>query len=137
MNPIKNIFLQNFSDKKIFQTIFLESVVRTIDIGIHSFEIGHPQRIQFDIFVAIDSIEELVNDDIGDTLNYEYLIEILNSKTQGKRVSLLETLANDILDDVLLPEKVLAATVIVSKLDIASFDGRYFRSFSVKYCVAQ
>lgn len=118
MNLLKSIFLQNFSDKKIFQTIFLESVVRTIDIGIHSFEIGHPQRIQFDIFVAIDSTEELVNDDIDDTLNYEYLIEILNSKTQGKRVSLLETLANDILDDVLLPEKVLAATVIVSKLDI-------------------
>ena len=118
MSLLKSIFLQNFSDKKIFQTIFLESVVRTIDIGIHSFEIGHPQRIKFDIFVAIDSIEELVNDDIGDTLNYEYLIEILNSKTQGKRVSLLETLANDILDDVLLPEKVLAATVIVSKLDI-------------------
>ena len=118
MNPIKNIFLQNFSDKKIFQTVFLESAIRHIDIGIHNFEVGHPQRIQFDIFVAVDSNRELVNDDIDNALNYEYLIEIIDSKIQGKRVSLLETLAYDILDDVLLPEKVVAATVIVSKLDI-------------------
>ena len=118
MNPIKNIFLQNFSDKKIFQTVFLESAIRHIDIGIHNFEVGHPQRIQFDIFVAVDSNRELVNDDIDNALNYEYLIEIIDSKIQGKRVSLLETLAYDILEDVLLPEKVVAATVIVSKLDI-------------------
>ena len=118
MNPVKNIFLQNFSDKKIFQTVFLESAIRHIDIGIHNFEVGHPQRIQFDIFVAVESNRELVNDDIDNALNYEYLIEIIDSKIQGKRVSLLETLAYDILDDVLLPEKVVAATVIVSKLDI-------------------
>jgi|TARA_B100001142_G_scaffold54839_1_gene53247 dihydroneopterin aldolase len=118
MNPVKNIFLQNFSDKKIFQTVFLESAIRHIDIGIHNFEVGHPQRIQFDIFVAVDSNRELVNDDIDNALNYEYLIEIIDSKIQGKRVSLLETLAYDILEDVLLPEKVVAATVIVSKLDI-------------------
>ncbi len=118
MNPVKNIFLQNFSDKKIFQTVFLESAIRHIDIGIHNFEVGHPQRIQFDIFVAVDSNRELVNDDIDNALNYEYLIEIIDSKIQGKRVSLLETLAYDILEDVLLPEKVVAATVIVTKLDI-------------------
>ena len=64
MNPVKNIFLQNFSDKKIFQTVFLESAIRHIDIGIHNFEVGHPQRIQFDIFVAVDSNRELVNDDM-------------------------------------------------------------------------
>ena len=121
MNPVKNIFLQNFSDKKIFQTVFLESAIRHIDIGIHNFEVGHPQRIQFDIFVAVDSNRELVNDDIDNALNYEYLIEIIDSKIQGKRVSLLETLAYDILEDVLLPEKVVAATVIVSKLDIIKF----------------
>ena len=58
MNPIKNIFLQNFSDKKIFQTVFLESAIRHIDIGIHNFEVGHPQRIQFDIFVAVERNRE-------------------------------------------------------------------------------
>ena len=94
MSLLKSIFLQNFSDKKIFQTIFLESVVRTIDIGIHSFEIGHPQRIQFDIFVAIDSIEELVNDDIGDTLNYEYLIESIKRFPDQNELSLLISNSN-------------------------------------------
>jgi dihydroneopterin aldolase len=50
-------------------------------------------------------------------MDYEYLIEAINSKIE-KRFSLLETLANELLEDVLFPEKVMGATVVISKLDI-------------------
>jgi len=116
MDYLKNIFLHNFSDKNTHRNIFLESAVREVDIGIHDYEIGNPQRIQFDIFVAIEG-DNIVNDDIGEVLNYEYLVDIIDSKI-GKRFSLLETLANEILDDVLFPTKSVGATVIISKLDI-------------------
>ena len=116
MDYLKNIFLHNFGDKKTHRNIFLESAVREVDIGIHDYEIGNPQRIQFDIFVAIGG-DNIVNDDIGEVLNYEYLVDIIDSKI-GKRFSLLETLANEILDDVLFPTKTVGATVIISKLDI-------------------
>jgi|TARA_B100001250_G_scaffold384200_1_gene378774 dihydroneopterin aldolase len=116
MDYLKNIFLHNFGDKNTHRNIFLESAVREVDIGIHDYEIGNPQRIQFDIFVAIEG-DNIVNDDIGEVLNYEYLIDIIDSKI-GKRFSLLETLANEILDDVLFPTRTVGATVIISKLDI-------------------
>jgi dihydroneopterin aldolase len=116
MDYLKNIFLHNFGDKNTYSNIFLESAVREVDIGIHDYEIGNPQRIQFDIFVAIEG-DNIVNDDIGEVLNYEYLIDIIDSKI-GKRFSLLETLANEILDDVLFPTRTVGATVIISKLDI-------------------
>ena len=116
MDYLKNIFLHNFGDNNTYRNIFLESAVREVDIGIHDYEIGNPQRIQFDIFVAIEG-DNIVNDDIGEVLNYEYLIDIIDSKI-GKRFSLLETLANEILDDVLFPTRTVGATVIISKLDI-------------------
>ena len=116
MDYLKNIFLHNFGDNNTYRNIFLESAVREVDIGIHDYEIGNPQRIQFDIFVAIEG-DNIVNDDIGEVLNYEYLIDIIDSKI-GKRFSLLETLANEILDDVLFPTRTVGAAVIISKLDI-------------------
>lgn len=117
MNYLKNLFLQNFSDKEIHRTIFLESVIRKMDIGIHDYEIGHPQRIKFDIYVAVKNDNKIIGDTIEDVMDYEYLIEAINSKIE-KRFSLLETLANEILEDVLFPEKVMGATVVISKLDI-------------------
>jgi len=117
MNYLKNLFLQNFSDKEIHRTIFLESVIRKMDIGIHDHEIGHPQRIEFAIYVAVKNDNKIIGDTIEDVMDYEYLIEVINSKIE-KRFSLLETLANEILEDVLFPEKVKGATVVISKLDI-------------------
>lgn len=117
MNYLQNIFLQNFSDKEIHRTIFLESVIREMDIGIHDYEIGNPQRIEFNIFVVVKNDNKMFGDNIEEVMDYEYLIEIINSKIE-KRFSLLETLANEILEEVLSPVKVMGATVIISKLDI-------------------
>ena len=117
MNYLKNLFLQNFSDKEIHRSIFLESVIRKMDIGIHDYEIGNPQRIEFNIYVVVKNDNKIFGDNIEEVMDYEYLIEIINSKIE-RRFSLLETLANEILEDVLSPEKVMGATVTISKLDI-------------------
>lgn len=117
MNYLQNIFLQNFSDKEIHRTIFLESVIREMDIGIHDYEIGNPQRIEFNIFVVVKNDNKMFGDNIEEVMDYEYLIEIINSKIE-KRFSLLETLANEILEEVLSPVKAMGATVTISKLDI-------------------
>ena len=117
MNHFQNIFLQNFNDKEIHRTIFLESVIREMDIGIHDYEIGNPQRIEFNIFVVVKNDNKMFGDNIEEVMDYEYLIEIINSKIE-KRFSLLETLANEILEEVLSPVKAMGATVTISKLDI-------------------
>ena len=104
MNYLQNIVLQNFSDKEIHRSIFLESVIRKMDIGIHDYEIGNPQRIEFNIYVVVKNDNKIFGDNIEEVMDYEYLIEIINSKIE-RRFSLLETLANEILEDVLSPRK--------------------------------
>ena len=88
-----------------------------MDIGIHDYEIGNPQRIEFNIFVVVKNGNKMFGDNIEEVMDYEYLIEIINSKIE-KRFSLLETLANEILEEVLSPVKAMGATVTISKLDI-------------------
>ena len=105
-------------------TLFLEEIVRSVDIGVHDYEIGNPQRVRFDIYVLISGVEDPENDIIGDVLNYEYLLNSLEKVLLKDRFSLLESLANNLLDSILQPESVESATVVITKLDVLEGDGR-------------
>jgi dihydroneopterin aldolase len=105
-------------------TLFLEDVVRDVDIGVHDFEIGNPQKVRFDIYVMISDILNPDNDDLNEVLNYEYLIDSLDDVLSIGRFSLLETLANRLLEEISAPTSVKAASVVITKLDILDGDGR-------------
>ena len=105
-------------------TLFLEDVVRDVDIGVHDFEIGNPQKVRFDIYVMISDILNPDNDDLNEVLNYEYLIDSLDEVFSIGRFSLLETLANRLLEEISTPNSVKAVSVVITKLDILHGDGR-------------
>ena len=105
-------------------TLFLEDVVRDVDIGVHDFEIGNPQKVRFDIYVMLSDILNPNNDDLNEVLNYEYLIDSLDDVLSIGRFSLLETLANRLLEEISAPTNVKAASVVITKLDILDGDGR-------------
>lgn len=105
-------------------TLFLEDVVRDVDIGVHDFEIGNPQKVRFDIYVMISDILNPDNDDLNEVLNYEYLIHSLDEVLSFGRFSLLETLANRLLEEISTPASVKAASVVITKLDILDGDGK-------------
>ena len=105
-------------------TLFLEDIVRDVDIGVHDFEIGNPQKVRFDIYVMMSDIQNPNNDDLNEVLNYEYLIDSLKDVLSLGRFSLLETLANRLLEEVSAPTSVKAASVVITKLEILDGDGR-------------
>ena len=105
-------------------TLFLEDVVRDVEIGVHDFEIGNPQKVRFDIYVMLSDILNPNNDDLNEVLNYEYLIDSLNDVLSFGRFSLLETLANRLLEEISAPNSVKAASVVITKLDILDGDGK-------------
>ena len=105
-------------------TLFLEDIVRDVDIGVHDFEIGIPQKVRFDMYVMMSDIQNPNNDDLNEVLNYEYLIDSLKDVLSLGRFSLLETLANRLLEEVSAPTSVKAASVVITKLEILDGDGR-------------
>ncbi len=124
MTSHKDAITSLLSSYKGVTTLFLEDIVRGVDIGVHDHEIGNPQRVRFDIYVLISGVKNPENDIIGDVLNYEYLLDTLEKIISGVRYSLLESLANKILDSILEPQSVVAASVVITKLDVLEGDGR-------------
>jgi len=108
---------------KAASSLFMEGVVRDVDIGIHPHEIGSPQRIRFDIHVILEDAEA-TDDSIDKVLDYEYLIASLDRVLEMERTALLETLSTRIIDEILAPTEVSAASVSATKLDVLDDDGR-------------
>ena len=71
----------------------------------------------------ISDIQNPNNDTLDEVMNYEYLIDSLKDVLSLGRFSLLETLANRLLEEVSAPNSVKAASVVITKLEILDGDG--------------
>lgn len=123
MNSHSEALIQMLEAGKAASSLFMEGVVRDVDVGIHPHEIGSPQRIRFDIHVILEDAEA-VGDSIDEVLDYEYLIASLDRVLEMERPALLETLSTRIIDEVMAPTEVSAVSVSTTKLDVLDGDGR-------------
>ena len=103
--------------------VFLENSIRDVDIGIHDYEKGSTQPVRFDIYVAHSGNPMSKNSGIADVLNYEYLLNALENVVELPRFGLLEQMADELLDSVMLPEPVIAATVKITKTSVPGVEG--------------
>ena len=124
MTSHSDALMQILSQNQAATSLFLEKVIRQVDIGVHDYESGSPQRLSFNIYVMLSGDSTPQGDEISEVLDYEYLISALDETLNLQRASLLETLANRILDRILKPIPVEAGTVVITKLDILDGDGQ-------------
>ena len=124
MTSHSDAIMQILSKNQAATALFLEKVIREVDIGVHNHEIGSPQRLSFDIYVMLCGDSFPQEDEISQVLNYEYLVNTLDETLKLERASLLETLANRLLDRILEPFSVEGATVVITKLDVLDGDGQ-------------
>ncbi len=103
--------------------VFLENAVREIEVGIHDFEHDASQSVRFDIYAVQSGSQTPVGEDINQVLDYEYLHTALDSVISRGRFGLLESLASELLDELLAPSVVMAASVKITKQDIPDFEG--------------
>ena len=123
MTSHSDALMQMFSRNQAATCLFLEKVIRQVDIGVHDYEIGSPQRLSIDIYVMLCGDSSPQEDEISQVLDYEYLVTTLDETFKLERASLLETLANRLLDRILEPLSVEGATVVITKLDVLDGDG--------------
>ena len=124
MTSHSDALMQILSQNQAATSLFLEKVIRQVDIGVHDHELGSLQRLSFDIYVMLSGDSTPQGDEISEVLDYEYLISALDETLNLQRASLLETLANRLLDRILKPSSVEAATVVITNLDVLGGDGQ-------------
>lgn len=87
-------------------------------IGIHDFERNASQRIFVSVELEINPALNFKADEIGNTVDYDFLRVEIAKLVNGKRYDTQEALCYEILDLVLSRDNVLRAKVLTEKPDV-------------------
>ena len=86
---------QNYSYRR---KILISDLTLLISIGIHGFEKNKKQEVRFNVNIDINPSLFPIEDKLNSIVNYETVVNLITKLTKNKHYELLETLAEDIFD---------------------------------------
>jgi len=95
--------------------IFLTGYKTMVSIGVHPHEHIAPQLIRVDVCLDLRGLQAPKEDKLAETLNYEWVAELIEKQCNNGHVQLIETLVQRIADDCLLEERVSSVRVRIEK----------------------
>jgi len=98
--------------------IFLRNCRVMANIGIHDFEKQGPQALLINVELYVRPPAAALNDDVANTLDYDFLRRGIADLVAARHFNLQETLVHAILDLCLSREEVLLARVSSEKPDV-------------------
>ena len=97
--------------------IFVHDYVLEVEIGVHHHEKGVTQRVRFSVDIDIALDPKTLDDDIDQTLDYDYVINGIKAIISRGHINLVETLAEDVAQHRDSPPRAQRVEVTVETLD--------------------
>jgi 7,8-dihydroneopterin aldolase/epimerase/oxygenase len=95
--------------------ITIKDLAAPFHIGVPDAERAQPQQLAITITLELDTRPAAARDDLSQTIDYHALADRVLQFGQGRSWKLLETLANDLADAILLEFKPLRLTLQIKK----------------------
>ena len=95
---LKIVKLKRKQDYSYRRKILISDLALLISIGIHDFEKTKKQEIKFNINIDINSSLVPNENNLNSIVNYETIVKTITKLAKNKHYELLETLAEDIFD---------------------------------------
>jgi dihydroneopterin aldolase len=99
-------------------TLFLRDFELAMDIGIHAFEIGRPQRVLVDVEMDVAPTLAFERDDLAGVIDYDFLRGEIAAVAASRRFNTQEAFCAEILARVLMRDNVTRAVVTTRKPDV-------------------
>lgn len=97
--------------------ISLRDHIVEVEIGAFQPERGTTQRVKFNVVVEVRAPDAPLSDDVDRILSYDTISEAIASELGAQRMDLLETLANNVANRILLHDQAQRCFVRIEKLD--------------------
>ena len=98
--------------------LFLERFELPVDIGVHDFEVGKPQRVLVDVKLFLPKAKLSNGDDLKNGIDYDYLRTGIRGIAAGARFNTQEAFCLEILRLIFRESTVLEAIVWTRKTDV-------------------
>ena len=106
---------QNYSYRR---KILISDLTLLMSIGIHGFEKIKKQEVRFNINIDINPSLFPIEDKLNSIVNYETVVDLITKLTKNKHYELLETLAEDIFDQLFKNSNIQKIKLKIEKTQI-------------------
>ena len=112
---MKILKFKNKQKFKYTKKIVIKDLVLLMSVGIHNFEKLKKQKVKFNLEITTDPN---LKPDLKNIVNYEDIINKLKKLTEKKHFELLESLSEEIFDEIYKNKKIKKIKLKIEKLDI-------------------
>ena len=109
----KNKILFNYEKKVIIKELILD-----LKLGYFDFEKEMPQKVKFNIEVNYEDKKPSDDKDIKSIVNYAKIVRLIKKLMKNKHYNFLETLAEDVFDELFKDKRIDKISLQIEKLEI-------------------
>ena len=115
-NNVITVFEKKISNDTVKKIVIKDLILKKI-FGFYPNEKTKPQRLKFNIKLELAKNLQFNDQDLQTILDYDEIINIINN-ILDKKINFLETLADQIIEEILQNSKITAIELKIEKLDI-------------------
>ena len=109
----KNKGLFNYEKK-----ILIKDLILDLKLGYYDFEKEKPQKVKFTLEVNYEDKKPSNDKDLKSIVNYDKIVKLIKKLVKNKHYNFLETLAEDVFDELFQDRRIDKISLQIEKLEI-------------------
>ena len=109
----KNRSLFNYEKKILIKELTLD-----LKLGYYDFEKNKPQKVKFNLEIDYEDKKPTNDKDIKSIVNYGKVVKLITKLVKNKHYNFLETLAEDVFDELFKDKRIAKIMLKIEKLEI-------------------
>ena len=109
----KNKGLFNYEKK-----ILIKDLILDLKLGYYDFEKEKPQKVKFTLEVNYEDKKPSNEKDLRSIVNYDKIVKLIKKLVKNKHYNFLETLAEDVFDELFKDRRIDKISLQIEKLEI-------------------
>ena len=111
IDKTKNLF--NYEKK-----ILINELILNLKLGYYDFEKKKPQKIKFSLEIDYQDKKPTNDKDLKSIVNYGTIVKLIKKLVKNKHYNFLETLAEDVFDELFKDKRIDKIALQIEKLEI-------------------
>ena len=111
IGKIKNLF--NYEKK-----VLIKDLILNLKLGYYDFEKENPQKIKFSLEIDYKDKKPSNDKDLKSIVNYSKVVRLIKKLVKNKHYNFLETLAEDVFDELFKDKRIEKINLKIEKLEI-------------------
>ena len=109
----KNKTLFNYEKK-----VLIKELILNLKLGYYDFEKATPQKVKFSLEANYEDKKPTNDKDLKSIVNYAKLVKLIKKLVKNKHYNFLETLAEDVFDELFKDKRIDKISLQIEKLEI-------------------